>query len=75
MPALAPVDRPPLLLVTALDCPATDGEAPGVLVVVPTSTTVVAGADAITTLVTVVYPATPLDVVCRTCVIVAVLVE
>jgi hypothetical protein len=49
MPALAPVDRPPLPLLTPAEAAATDGVAPGVLVVVPTSTTVVAGFVAITT--------------------------
>jgi len=49
MPALAPVDKPLLPLLPPLEAAATEGEAPGVLVKVPTSTTVVAGLDAITT--------------------------
>jgi len=54
MPALAPADKPLLLLLAPLDDAATEGEGPGVLVKVAMSTTVVAGLDATTNDVTVV---------------------
>lgn len=74
MPAFAPVDSPPLL-VDWLEDAATEGVLPGVLVNVYGSTTVVAGMEAITTEVRVVYPGTPLLVVGRTSVTYDVLVE
>lgn len=63
MPALAPVDRPELLPLDPLFAAAIDGVDPGVLVSVPTSTTVVAGDVATTTEVRVVYAGTPSEVV------------
>ena len=62
IPALAPVDKPPELEPPA-EAAATEGVLPGVLVIVPTATIVVAGAEAMTTEVTVVYPGTPFSVV------------
>lgn len=53
MPALAPVDKPPELVPPA-DAAATDGVLPGVLVMVPMATIVVAGVEARTIEVTVV---------------------
>lgn len=75
MPALAPVDSPELLLLDPLFAAAIEGVDPGVLVVVPTSTTVVAGDVATTTEVRVVYAVVPSEVVGTTEVIVSVLVE